>query len=261
MKYLRLLLYLFIVLEFVALHGEAGILMINTNETYDMNKEKITSRVYVDKDRIRVDSQGTKIDNTFIYRRDKEVFWTIDNKEKTYMEITRADMLGMKKKMDEAMNKMKEQMKNMPPDERAMMEKMMKGQMPFRPEEPIYKKRASGIIVNKWNCDKYEGYMDGKKAEEIWTTDWEKLGLKREDLEVMEGLGGFFGEFSREQHTFYKVGSQERGYAGIPIRTITYSNGKIMDKTELKEIRKQNFASSLFNLPKGFKKNEYPGIR
>ena len=60
--------------------------------------------------------------------------------------------------------------------------------------------------------------------------------------------------------SFYKVGSKEwekkRGYSGFPVKTVSYSNGKTEKTTEVKEIRKQDFASSLFNLPKNSRKKE-----
>jgi hypothetical protein len=243
---------------------EAGMLMVSLQESYGQFKDRLISKAYVEKNHMRVETTGKNLDNIVIYRKDKGVFWFIDNKEKTFMEITKKDMQKMKTKMDEAMRMMEEQMKNMPPEQRKMMENMMKGRMPVQPKT-TYKKIASNLKVNQWVCDKYEGYLNGKKTKEIWTTDSRKLGLSQEYLAVMGGLSEFFGEVTKDHESFYKTGSKEwekeQGYSGIPIKTITYSAGKIKDKTELKEIRRQDFASSLFDLPKGLMKKEYPRMR
>lgn len=265
MKYFKLMLCAIFILGGFVFQVKAGMLMVSTQESYGQFKDRLISKAYVDKNHMRVETTGKNLDNITIYRKDKGVFWIIDNKEKTFMEISKKDMQKMKTKMDEAMKMMEKQMKNMPPEQRKMMEKMMKGQMPVKSPKTIYKKIATGIKVNQWVCDKYEGYLEGIKKKEIWTTDWKNLRLSQEDFEVMQGLSEFFGEFTKDHESFYKAGSKEwekeQGYSGIPIKTITYSAGKIKDKTELKEIRRQDFASSLFDLPKGLMKKEYPGMR
>ena len=51
----------------------------------------------------------------------------IDDDGKTYNEMTKADVDRMGGQMDGAMAQMQEQMKSMPPEQRARMEALMKG--------------------------------------------------------------------------------------------------------------------------------------
>ncbi len=100
MKCFKLMLCAIFILVIFVFQVEAGILMVNIQESYSQPKDKLTNKAYVDRNHMRVEMIGKNLDNIFIYRKDKEVFWIIDNKEKTFMEITKKDMQKMKIKMD-----------------------------------------------------------------------------------------------------------------------------------------------------------------
>ena len=123
---------------------EAGILM--TSFYSEEGGDSMTMKTYLEKDRMRMESKGKEMDHVSIYRKDKEVIWMIDNKEKTYTEMTKAEMEKMKKQMEDAMKMMEEQMKNMPPGQKEQMEKMM----PMMGQKTTYQKKGSGIKVNQW---------------------------------------------------------------------------------------------------------------
>ena len=142
----------------------------------------------------------------------------------------------------------------------------MKDRMPMMQEaapQVTYKKVASGEKVNQWVCAKYEGYREDQKVKEVWTTDWKKLGLTPENFKVLNDLGEFFKDFAKDlASAFGQVGSaeweKEQGYDGIPVRTLSYSNGKLHATTEVTEVNQESLAPALFNLPTGLKKKEMP---
>lgn len=246
---------------------EAGIIITNLVESSLQPGEKTTNMIYLEKDRIRMEMKGKNIDQVSIFRKDKEVFWVIDNKEGTFMEMTKEELQKQKMQMDETMKRMEEQLKRLPPEQRKMMEEMMKRQksaITSRTPKITFKKVATGEKVNKWIADRYEGSVEGEKKMEIWTSDWKKLGVDPEDFKVMEEVGAFFDDLSKGSQSFFKIGSidQEKdlGYIGIPVKTITYSAGRIDQKTELKEIKRENLASSLFEVTPGLKKKEMPSM-
>lgn len=264
MKFTKIFL-LFIFAMLLASPVKAGILMVEETESFfDNERTKKQDMIYIDRDRIRVDTKGDDIDETYIFRKDKGVFWVIDNREKTLTEMTLEDLHKMKGQIDEAMRMFEEQMKDLPPEQRKMIEDMMKGQMPAQPieEKIVYKKVASKEKVNKWVADKYAGYEGGVKVEEVWTTDWKALGLSKDDFKVFEEMAKFFSEPSGDKGPFLKPGSEEwekeQGYPGIPVKSIEYSRGQVSAITELKEVKKQDFKSSLFEVPSGLKRMEKP---
>ncbi len=262
MKFPRIILSLIFMTSFFAASANAGILMISSDTSLQGTGGASIIRTYMAKNKMRVESGENEI---IIYHQDKDIFWAIDNKEKTYTEMTRADMKAMKSRMDEAMKQMQAQMKDMPPEQRQMMEQMMQGRMPSQPVKTTFKKVQSKIKVNRWVTDKYEGHRDGSLRKEVWSADMAELGLDNESLQVMTGLSDFFGEISPKSNAVLKPGSKEwekeRGYAGIPVKSIDYRNGQKTGVREIKEIIKVDFPSSLFELPEGYKKIANPQMR
>lgn len=245
-----------------AVASNAGVLMVSTHESYEPSMTS-TVKAYIDKDKMRVETKGSDGDFAFIFRGDKQLFWSIDYKNRTYVETTKEDLKKMTAHIQSAMKQMEEQLKNLPPEQRKQMEQMMQGQAKQQSQAPktIYKKVASGVNVSKWSCDKYEGLLEGKKVSELWTADWQKLGLSAEDFKVMQDMAEFFKGFSESiSSSFYQVGTEDwekqQGYKGVPIKEIHYSGDKLIYKTELMDIRKMDFAPSSFEVPSGFKKEK-----
>jgi hypothetical protein len=259
MKRIWLFLPLFFVLTIFAGLSQAGVIITSIDTSFDNPGDSGTSTAYIGDTGMRVETRSEGEDNIAIFRSDKNVFWIINTNDKTYTEMTKNDIRALKNQMDQAMQMMQEQMKNMPPEQRAMMEQMMKGRgSPAQPEKTVYKKVASGVKVNKWKCDKYEGYRGGEMTEEVWTTSWKDFGIEQKDFRVMQNMGDFMGELSSDVASQFHVGSdeweKEQGYPGVPVKTISYSMGRQQHKTEIQVIKKERFDSSLFDLPSGLKK-------
>ncbi len=238
----------------------AGLVMVYEQESYG-RPGKETSTMYVGKDAMRTESKGSGRDQVFIFRGDRKLFWMIDNREGTYTEITREDLKKMKGRMDEAMKEYEEQMKNVPPEQRQMVEAMMKGRMPQKPPRTAYKKVASGVKVNRWNCDRYDGYLGREKNEEVWTADAGQLDLRPEELQVLDDVRDFMEEFSKQDLPFFRAGKGKRGkegsdLSGVPVRMIRYADGKKHKRMELTEVQRKDVAPSLFEVPAGMKKKE-----
>jgi len=238
---------------------EAGLMMVYEQESYDQpGKEAMT--VYMDKDRMRTETKGGSADQVFIFRGDKKLYWMIDNRERTYTEITREDLKKLKGKMDEATRTLDEQMKNMPPEQRKMMEAMMKDRMPKQPPKTVFRKVASGVTVNRWVCDQYDGVIGGEKKEEVWTADPGQFDLRPEEVQVFDSLREFSEEFSKQGMPFYRI-EKEKGkkgddYTGVPVRMIRFSRGKKVERMELTGVQRKEVAPSMFELPAGYKKKE-----
>ena len=74
-------------------------------------------------------------------------------------------MKQLAQQMSGMMAQMQAAMKNMTPEQRAMMEKMMKGKMPqaaAAAPKTVYTAKGSGS-VNGFSCTKYEGDLSGEK--------------------------------------------------------------------------------------------------
>uniref|UniRef100_A0A7C3UQ04 DUF4412 domain-containing protein n=1 Tax=candidate division WOR-3 bacterium TaxID=2052148 RepID=A0A7C3UQ04_UNCW3 len=233
---------------------------VRMNAVYETGKEKIAHFLLIEKDRMRTDMKGNETDMSIIFRSDKNLFWSIDHKKKSYTEITKEDVKKMKGKMEEGIKMMEEQMKHLPPGERRRLEEMMGGKMMRKEEMVTYKKVASGQKVNQWVCDKYEGYQGKEKVEEVWATDYPKIGIKPEEVKVIEEMGDFFSELIKggaAQFYRFRPEKKEGEFFGVPVRIIGYEKGKKGFTMEIKEVKKETFNPQTFEVPKGYKKEKF----
>ncbi|HLP40201.1 MAG TPA: hypothetical protein VK465_01730, partial [Fibrobacteria bacterium] len=176
--------------------ARAGMVVSGEVKYLDGSASPFSWTLSSEKDRVRIQSsnaQGTLL----IYRGDKGLLWIVNEKEKTYSEMTRQDIENMAKKMNDAMKQMHEQMASLPPDQRAMMEKMM-GSMPGMkgPKQIRFKKIGAGK-VGAWACDKHEVLGDGKKMLEACQASPKALGIDENDVNAMRDLAKPFEQFAK----------------------------------------------------------------
>jgi len=238
----------------------AGIIIKSIEQKFRGSIVQLDSVLYIDFDRIRIDTQGPFSDESFIYNASNDIFWMINFKNKTYTEITPKDRAAMKNKLQEAMAIYKDQMQKMPPEQKIMMQEWLKTRMPGMsvPPKLTFKKTNSNQRVHKWIGDQYQGSLDGIKQKEIWSVPWATLGISPDDFIIMENVISKFEDINQNFSKWVKFGSRkwnnEKGYKGFPVQVIRYSiNNQAKSKTQIKEIIRQNLDSSLFSLPKGLK--------
>lgn len=194
------------------------------------------------------------------------VLRTFDEQAKTYTEMTKADVDRLSAQMTSAMAQLQQQMKNLPPEQRARMEAMMQGGRSMigglGGPPPDYKKIGSDV-VGKWRCDKYEGTKNGAKASEVCTVEPSGLGFTMGDFDAPKQMAEFFAKMlPAGVEGLFRVGSAgANGFSGIPVRTVTFQNGTPRATIEMIEASRQNFPDSLFAVPAGYQKREMPTAR
>ena len=171
--------------------------------------------------------------------------------------------------MAPAMAQMQEALKNMPPEQRARMEAMMKGRgaaMPGAapaPAKPEYRKVGTAT-VGKWTCDKYEGYTNGQKTNEVCTVDPKVLGFSVTDFQIQRDVTEFFkglqqlGGGMMPQQSLAFGTPEDQGFSGIPVRSVSHSGGREI-VSELADAKRQAFTDATFQVPAGYQKNDLFG--
>ena len=185
---------------------------------------------------------------TFIIRMDKELFITIDPKEKTYSEITFDDMEKMMKKVNPKIAEMQKKLAAMPEEQRKMMEKMMGGAMSGMGKEAKVDVKGTDESkeISGFPCTKYVVTQDDKEMMTFWVTksvsgfeslrkDWEELSKRMMAMNPMGNKG--LGE------AFMKID-------GFPIQT-EMSQGITNTVTK---VEKKTAPAGEFEVPAGYKK-------
>ncbi len=197
-----------------------------------------------------------------IFRGDKKILWNVNTLDKTCAEMTEADAKAAGEKVGAAMSQMQESMKNLPPEQRAMMEKMMAGRMPqAAPEPQTVKATGERKVVNNFAC---AGYLvtrgDGTTAE-VWAADPADVHLDPADLavfaqfaEFMKALvGGMNLDSMREMVKDY-AHPAPGDVPGFAVLTILKDRaGKETGRIELVKVDREPVPAATFEVPAGFK--------
>jgi len=210
-------------------------------------------------------SAGRK--QTVVFDGAAQVMRMIDDDGKTYTEMSKTDLDRMRGQVDGAMAQMQEQLKNMPPEQRARMEALMKGRgaaMTASAGPPTEYKKIGTDKVGRWTCDKYEGTKNGEKVSEVCTVAPSALGFTPADFEVTRQLTEFFKSMMPQAaEGLFSIGSatpNPNAFSGLPVRSVSFRGGTIQTVSEMTEASRQNFPDALFQVPAGYQKREFPGM-
>jgi len=220
---------------------------------------------------MRAESRSGNEQVAFVYDGSAQVARMINLDKKTYFEMTRAQAQQMGQQADSAMAAMQEQLKNMPPEQRQMVEQMMRarglGAGPTRgggppASERIEYRRTGTDKVAQFPCTKYEGYRGQAKVVEVCAAEPRDLGVTAADFEVTRQFAEFIKimlpQAADQIATYGSV--EEQGFAGFPVRRTSFRNGAVEFMTETTEFRRETLPASTFETPAGFTKEAVPGM-
>jgi hypothetical protein len=171
-------------------------------------------------------------------------------------------MEEMAAKLEKAKAQMADSMKNMPPQQQAMMKKLMGGKMAGGAADalPHYVKKASGEKAGKWTADRYEAEKGAGNVHKMWTVPYGTIGLKASDLDALKEIAKFVEKFGQNKSDYFNFDRKDMGFSGVPVKTDVVEKGKTVSSTLLKEAGPKSFAASTFEVPAGYTKKEMKGL-
>ena len=207
--------------------------------------------------------------NTMIFRGDRGEsgqMLIVDHGGKGYFVMDQQTMSGMADQMNLVMQQMRAQLKNMPPERRAMVEKMMKSRgnigVQAQPPRPVAEVTRTGEsdTVNGYPCVKYEVTRGGQKVRELWVTDWDNVEGGDEAVVAMVAMAKFGEEllsaasgsvpFKLPETPFVEIDKMN----GFPVSTRSFDNGRLTNETTLRSSRRQAIDPAAFEPPSGYRK-------
>lgn len=222
-------------------------------------------------------SQGRGPQGDLIWRGDRREMVVVDHEERMYMVMDRASMEAMAGQVNSAMSQMQEALKNVPADQRAMVEKMMKQNMPEQaPSQNSARSARRDELKNTgerakkagYPCVKYEILSGGRKVRELWVTDWDNIEGGEESVEVYEDMADFFREL---MDAMPKFGQDDSGMdddffaylkelGGYPVVDKEFADdGTLESEATLRSARRQDLDPDAFEPPSGYKRQEMFG--
>jgi hypothetical protein len=205
-----------------------------------------------------------------IYRGDRREMLVIDHNRKSYMVIDQKTVESMGQQYKQAMSQVQEMLKNAPESQRAMLEKMMKEQMPQmsaqQPGSPQSELRQTGERAVKagYACVKYEIWQEDHKHLEFWVTDWDKVEGGQEVKPVFEEMAAFFKEmlenFGGAGHAPGNFGSSFFAYLdqvdGFPVLSGEFKNGSLVRESILRSAKRQTLNPTAFEPPATYQQSK-----
>ena len=210
------------------------------------SKEIEKQKTFYKSGKMKIMDLTDKQDTIFLF--DKGLTWTIDHNDKTYYEMTFEQMQAG---MESAKEAMANAMKDMSPEDREMMKKMMGNKMETMfgdGKSPIisFKQTGKKKTIKGYKCSQVIMNFGGEPMMEMWLTN--KYNLGDDFMKVYQKMGFIKGKIPKDS----KIN-------GFPIHTkniITTGMGKTETETTITKITQTKVPESEFKLPKGYKKIE-----
>lgn len=219
----------------------------------------LTKRVQIRGTRLRAEVLGPNgAAQVIVFDAGQHVIDFIDPARKTYIEMTKADVDRMSASVQGAMAQMQAHLEQLPPEQRAQMEAMMKGRGGAT-TAPHYTHTGSDT-VGRWSCDKYDMMQEGQKIGEVCTVNPTTLGFGATDFDVMRQLSEFFSTMAPQLASRLPAVSpiDLPGTSGFPVKTVLMVQGNTVT-TEVIEAGRQMFPDSVFAVPAGFTRQDLMG--
>jgi len=197
--------------------------------------------------------------------------YILDESDKTYIAFDKATMEKLAAKLNAGMEKMKEQVAKLPPDQRAQLEREIAKQM------GTDGRGHSVEAVDTGKTDKVDGrtckVWDIKRNDEL---DDQLCVVAFAALPGKENFQAMFAEFARVFEEMAKsvpmlAGTMTNEFGalskvnGYPMRTRAYDNGKLGDEEQLVKIwREEAIPAAMFEIPADYHQKQMamgPGAR
>lgn len=173
---------------------------------------------------------------------------------KTYWSGPFSDMLKMR---DQAMNQMQQQLKQLPPEQRAMAKKAMQEAMGKKDgprPKVVVKKTGQSAAIAGFKAQKYEIWADGQLREEQWIAP--AIATAKElDTKKMKQMMGVFAQAGGQSTYETDPAVQDLWSKGYPVKVINHLDGETMVR-QVVQAQKKDLPADLFAAPKGYRRVE-----
>jgi hypothetical protein len=244
----------------LGLSAQAGTIYETTTRHLGGGQEELT-KLLVQDGKLRVEHSGTGSENVMIYKDD--ALHVLNPKDKSFVRMDRASIKQFADQVNPALKQMEEQLKNMTPEQRAMVEKMMGTQLPQgqAPATEVIKTSRKDKIAGL-SCTYSEVRRAGVLEQELCLAPPSSLVGGQEMFDVAKKMSALMEEMlaSLQSPMLRKsLGEQVEPYAkldGFPVFSRFYQGGKPASETTLKSMRSENIAASQFDVPADYKRKE-----
>src|SRR3972149_3617041 len=267
---LRTSLFAVYLLSFAGIAQAGAVFRIEVEDLAAGGKVEITE-MKIEGNRMRTDSGGED-PTSMIFLGDTDEMYVIDHGEKTYLLVDRQTMEAMANQMNEAMKQMEQALANVPPEQREMMERMMKermGSMPSTspPAEPVVRSLGERESVNGVACEWKEvtrnEVVDLKACVCGWTDMAGGDELRQMALEMKDFVSTLLDSFSSLASSAgfgsslaENPMSSMENLGGFPLISEDFDGGTLARRSRFQSVDEVAISDDEFRPPSGYKKQD-----
>ena len=260
-----------LVVVVVALSGQlfaGGVMEMSTKK--QGGSAALAERIYAQGGKLRVDqlnAQGAP--QTTVLFQNNEILM-VSHSDRKFHRINEATLQQLGEQMQKAsaaMQQLEQQMANMPPEQRAMMEKMMKGRMPGMAgmgSKPLaIRVEAAGPgSWESYSCKNYNVYVGDEKTQEVCAVPPGQIKGSEEFLEAARNMAKFFEKFKEamQMPAFANLAKSPVEVVGqmdgFPVHTTEFQNGNPEGERFLSSAKEESLSDDTFAPPAGYKEEK-----
>ena len=244
--------------------AQAGTVIQQVERAVGNNQSRQSVTIYIDAGKLRVEGEAPGSGKyVVIFDHARQVMQMADLARNSYLEITKAQIEAMANQMQAMMQQMQQAMAQVPPEQRAMMEQMMRGRLggaAAPPPQITVRDKASSGTVGQFTCKKYDILTNGQVSSEVCAAPPAQLQLDPSAFETFKALAEFYEPMRRiaPQSGGWSAPNAMNQIDGFPVQTILYEGGRPSSEWVLQSAEQRPLDAALFTLPPNLRKTELP---
>ena len=133
-----------------------------------------------------------------VYDASKQEVTAIEHNQKEYRVLNKETFESIAAQVNPMLEQMREQVEQLPPEQREAAEKMLKGKFPDQAaiKLPEVKKTLETATRNGYPCTRIELIEEGRKVSEVWVTDFDRVEGSEEAVRLFLDMGRFIKEMA-----------------------------------------------------------------
>jgi len=244
----------------------AGVVIEMVSRDLNSNQETSADKIYAEGKMVRIEShqEGTTDQTTTIFR--DETLFIVNHQDQTYHRMDKDSMTRMGSQMSDAMKQMEAELAKLPPEQRAMMERMMTGRMPGgmpagtgsdRPQRRI--EVGGDEQVGEYSCTMYTVYRGTDKTQEICAAPVSQIAAAEEAMDAFQAMARFSKQFAESVQQSPLAAPLDNPLQlldeinGFPVLVREFDGGLASSEVFLKSATRQSLSNELFSVPDGYK--------
>jgi hypothetical protein len=176
-----------------------------------------------------------------MYDNKSKVMTVIDHSRKQIVEMNEASIKAMRQQMEAMRSQMQAQLKNLPPEQRKMIEERMG---PGPGKISVVAKKGKKDKVGGYPCRHYDMQVNGKSEQQVCVAEIDDTGVSKKDYKTLEGMFDFMQKMAESQGA--GTAPFANSIKGIPVRIKEQRTGRVQT---VKSIKNEALPDSLFDIP------------